>query len=98
MGRSNKPEWQRKIAKERIEILLGLAKKENKNKERSRRYVQLARKIGTRYVVRLSTEQKRSFCKRCDSIIIGKSSKCASCGANFAWRRTKERLKKSCAV
>lgn len=40
-----KPEWQEDIAKERIEILFRLAENEfKKYPERSRRYIQLARK------------------------------------------------------
>ncbi len=68
---SKKPEWQRRIAKERIEILLDLAKKEaKKNLERSRRYVELARTIGKRYNIRLKKEQKDSFCKKCNTPLI----------------------------
>lgn len=70
MRRSQKPEWQTKIAKERIEILFSLAKKEFKNHpERTKRYVELARKIGLRYNVRLSQELKREFCKNCLSLL-----------------------------
>jgi ribonuclease P protein subunit RPR2 len=66
-----KPAWQIKIAKERIQILFELAKKEFKNKpERSRRYIQLLRKIGLRYNIRLPKEIKRSFCKKCNSLLI----------------------------
>ena len=60
----NKPEWQVKIAKERIEILFDEAKKTS-HKDLQKRYVQLARKIGMRYNVRLTSEQKRKFCKNC---------------------------------
>ncbi|MEM5875278.1 MAG: ribonuclease P [Candidatus Aenigmatarchaeota archaeon] len=66
-----KPNWQRKIAKERIEILLELAEKEvKKNPERSKRYVELARIIGKRYNIRLTKEQKNKFCKKCNIILI----------------------------
>ncbi|MCS7094134.1 MAG: ribonuclease P [Candidatus Aenigmarchaeota archaeon] len=73
MKRSGKrrPIWQKKIAKERIEILLNLAEKEiKKNPDRSRRYVELARTIGKRYNVRLTQTQKRKFCKKCNTILI----------------------------
>jgi len=71
MRRGKKPEWQRKIARERIEILLGLAKIEvRKNLDRARRYVELARIIGKRYNVRLTKQQKRSFCKNCNIPLI----------------------------
>ncbi len=60
MKRGKKKLWQVKIAKERIATLLGLAKKElKKHPTRSKRYTQLARKIGLRYNVRLTKEQKK---------------------------------------
>ena len=69
--RTKKPVFQSRIAKERIEILIDLAKKEFKNHpERSKKYVELARKIGKRYNVRLTKEQKRSFCKKCNQLLI----------------------------
>jgi len=69
--RSKKPDWQQNIAKERIQILFDLAEKEfKKYPERSRRYVQLARKIGLRYNVRLPKEIKRKFCRKCDSLLL----------------------------
>jgi ribonuclease P protein subunit RPR2 len=75
MRRKRKPEWQRIIAKERIEILLKLAKDEiKKNLERARRYVELARTIGKRYNVRLKKEQKYSFCKKCNTPLIPSST------------------------
>ncbi|MBD3155741.1 MAG: ribonuclease P [Candidatus Aenigmarchaeota archaeon] len=78
--RSKKPKWQLKIAKERIDILFELAKKElKKYPKRSRRYVELARKIGLRYNIRLSKERKRSFCKKCNTLLyIGKTAKITS--------------------
>ncbi len=84
-----------KIAKERIEILLNLAEKElKKNPERSRRYVELARKIGMKCNVRLTKEQKRKFCKKCNQLLTTKKTakirigpqkkimkiKCLNCG------------------
>ncbi len=68
---SKKPEQYLKIAKERIQILFNLAEKEfKKHPERSKRYVELARKIGLRYNVRLSREFKRKFCKNCNSLLV----------------------------
>jgi len=68
--RGKKPEYQLKIARERIEILLNMAEKEfRKHPGRSARYVELARKIGTRYNVRLTKEQKRKFCKNCNTLL-----------------------------
>ena len=69
--KSQKPDWQVTLAKERIAILLGLAKKTHKaSPDRARRYVELARRIGLRYNVRLTQNQKRSFCKKCNSILV----------------------------
>lgn len=90
-----KPLWRMRIARERIEKLFNLAEKEFKTKpERSKKYIELARKIGKRYNVRLTKEQKRSFCKKCNQLLIlGKTSearhdskkkliiiKCTNCG------------------
>ena len=89
-----------KIARERIERLFVLAKEElNTNPERSRNYVELARKIGKRYNVRLTKEQKRSFCKRCNQLLIPtrtstvkidskkkiKIIKCMNCGNIYSY-------------
>jgi len=69
--RSRKPEWQLKIARERIRILFDLASKFFPDyPERARRYIKLARKIGLRYNIRLSRKQKRKFCKKCNSLLI----------------------------
>jgi len=76
MKRGKKPEWQQKIARERIKILFNLAEKEfEAHPKRSRRYVELARKIGLRYNIRLGKKLKRKFCKNCNSLLIpGKTS------------------------
>lgn len=56
---------------ERVEILFDLAMKEfRKNPVRSNRYVDLARKIGTRYQVRFSKELKEKFCKKCSTLMV----------------------------
>jgi ribonuclease P protein subunit RPR2 len=68
--RAKKPEWQQRIARERIQILFGLAEKElREHPERSRRYIELARKIGLRYNIRLSRELKKKFCKNCNTLL-----------------------------
>lgn len=70
MRTSKKPDWQTKIAKERIEILFALAENEFKERpDRSRRYLELARKIGLRYNVRLMKNEKRKFCKKCNTLL-----------------------------
>jgi ribonuclease P protein subunit RPR2 len=71
MRRGKKPKWQVEIAKERMSILFSLAKKElGKHPERSRRYIELAKKIGLRYNIRLSRELKRGFCKNCNTLLV----------------------------
>jgi len=89
-----------KIAKERIDILFNLAEKEMENHpERSRRYVELARNIGMRCNVRLTTGQKRKFCKNCNQLLIPKKTseikvdpqkkfieiKCMNCGSEYRY-------------
>lgn len=65
-----KPVYQIKIAKERIIILFDEAKK---RPDFAKRYVELAKKIGMRYNVRLEGH-KRKFCKYCSSYFIPKNS------------------------
>ncbi len=65
-GRGTKPEWQKALAKERIKRLFEMADKSfRKDPDRSHRYVQLARKIGMRYNVRIPREMRTMFCKKC---------------------------------
>lgn len=71
MGRGRKkPESWKRIARERIDILFDEADKELKtHPERSKRYVELARKIGMRYNVRLGREKRMRFCSKCGSYL-----------------------------
>ncbi len=64
--RSAKPIDQIKIAKERIAILLLEAEKSG-SPLLQKRYVELAKKIGMRYNVRLPRSAKRNFCKFCNA-------------------------------
>lgn len=69
--RRRKPESLLKIAGERMEILFGLAGKEaKKHPGRSRRYIELARKIGMRYNVRMPKEMRRQVCRKCNSLLV----------------------------
>ena len=89
--RTQKPGWQQKIAAERIEILFDLAEKYfSKKPERSKRYVELARKIGMRYNVRLSKPMKERFCKKCSALMTKNTMelksgtvKCLNCGHSY---------------
>jgi len=56
----------KQIALERIEILLDLAGKNfDTNRERSKRYVELAWRIATHCRVRFPPHLKRKFCRKC---------------------------------
>ena len=107
---SRKPESQIRIARERMEILLDLAEKEvKKHPDRSRRYVELARKIGMRYNVRLGSH-KRRICRRCNTLLIpGHNSKvrasagrksmivtCLNCGSlsRYPYKEEKKLIKR----
>ena len=63
---------ERRIALERMEILFGLAEKEalQGHAPRARRYVDLARRLGMRYNVRVPPEYKRRFCKECLAYLV----------------------------
>ena len=68
--RRGKPEYQLKIARERIQILFGEAEKSAKEEPQlAKRYIQLARKIGMRYNVRIPRDLKRKFCKHCHAFL-----------------------------
>lgn len=57
---------ERKIANERIRILIEKAEKMKvEDYELARRYVELAKKISMRYRVRIPKELKVKFCKKC---------------------------------
>lgn len=69
--RRHKPDFISRIARERIGILFRLADESARtHPERSKRYIGLARKIGTRYLVRFPKKLKLSFCKSCNSPLI----------------------------
>ena len=69
---SKKKEQRRKIARERITILMDLAEAEAASGKpaRSDRYGQLAMKIGKRYNVPLPKDLKYRFCKACGTYRI----------------------------
>lgn len=94
---------EREIAEERIGRLFLLAEKEalGGNATRANRYVDLARRIGMRYNVRLASEFRRRVCKACHAYLLppktarvrtGKSritTTCLACGQvmRFPYRR-----------
>ena len=60
------------IAGRRIDILFDLAEEEAlaHNLQRATRYVDLARKIGMRYNVRVPKQYRRKYCKHCHSFLL----------------------------
>lgn len=62
----------KKIARERIERLFKEAEKRAKQGriELANRYVELARKISMKYLVRIPKEYKIRFCKKCHSYLL----------------------------
>jgi ribonuclease P protein subunit RPR2 len=62
----------REIARERIDALFNLAEDAAKKGrlDRADRYVELARKIGMRYLVPIPKEYKHLFCKKCHRFML----------------------------
>lgn len=61
----------RRIAEERIDVLLKLAREAVKsNAALSKRYVEVAQTIGMRSGVRLGPERKQFICKKCRSPLV----------------------------
>jgi ribonuclease P protein subunit RPR2 len=58
-----------RIARERIADLFALAEREAERPDGrlADRYVQLARRVGTRYNVRLPTEYRELYCRKCSA-------------------------------
>lgn len=66
-----KPVLFKKIAKERINELFKQAELRYKEDSKlSDRYVEIARKIGMKYKVRIPKELKRRFCKHCYKYLV----------------------------
>jgi len=69
--RGGKQDLLLKIVRERIDRLVELAEENiKKYPERSKRYISLARKLSTRYNVRLPKRIKNRFCKKCNSLFV----------------------------
>ncbi len=91
--RKKQKDWAKDMANQRIIRLFELARDEyEKHPDRSDRYVQLARKIGMRYRVRMPQELKSQICKHCHAYLVQGvtartrlqgthiSTTCTSCG------------------
>ncbi|MEW6329099.1 MAG: ribonuclease P [Candidatus Micrarchaeota archaeon] len=83
--RAGKPGFISDVVRERVEILLALAEKNAKEKPaRAKRYIELARKLCTRYNVRVPEIKKRA-CKKCHAFWVP--------GRNLSVRvRSRERM------
>jgi len=67
----HKREIDRRIARERIEILLKLAKEEfHKDRTLAKRYVTIAKKIAMKCNVRIPAEYKRFICRECGDLLV----------------------------
>ncbi len=87
--RRRNPKLERRIARERIEILMQLAGEVfHRDPKLARRYVELARRIAMRYNVRFPKRWKRFFCKACGSFLVP--------GVNMRVRCTKQRVVITC--
>ena len=79
----------REIALERIYRLFELAEQEFAlHPERSKRYVELARKLGTRNKAVIPAELKKRFCKRCGAFLVK--------GKNCDWKESGELVEIKC--
>lgn len=107
MSRGKKPKWMIEIAEERMNILFSRAEKEfSEHPERSHRYVQLARKLSTKYNTKIPRNWNRRFCKNCFKFLsYGSNStirlidekiniKCYECGHEMKIPYNKEKINK----
>lgn len=69
MGRRRDKGREREVATDRIERLLQLAHGERHRPDRSKRYVELARKIGMRYQVSIPARWRRRICRSCERLL-----------------------------
>ena len=61
----------KKIARERIEILMRQAEKVfSKDKALAKRYVELARKIAMRCAMRFPKKWRRKVCRKCNALLV----------------------------
>jgi len=96
--------YRKEIALERVYRLFELAEKEfGREPGRTKRYVELARKVSTRNRAPIPSELKKRFCRKCGSFLKrGKNAewkdlgelveiKCLECG--FSFKKGKEKKK-----
>jgi ribonuclease P protein subunit RPR2 len=100
----------KEIARERIGILLGLAKDTfSKDRQLAKRYVELARRVGMKAGVRIPSQDKMFLCKACGSLLVPGANcrvrtraefgttvliTCLECGTKKRYPTVRERLSK----
>jgi ribonuclease P protein subunit RPR2 len=104
--RSGKPEWQKRITRERILKLFEEAEGRRERPGFAKRYVDMAVKLSMRYNVSIPSHLKRRFCRKCHSYLASGNStvrtnpkqravivKCGECGnvMRYPYRKEKER-------
>jgi len=81
--------FRKEVALERIYRLFELAEKEFEDRpDRSKRYVELARKLGTRNKAVIPPELKKMFCKNCGSFLKK--------GKNAEWKDLEKLVEITC--
>ncbi|MHA1681710.1 MAG: ribonuclease P protein component 4 [Promethearchaeota archaeon] len=71
-NRANRRKMAREIGRERIEILMNLAKEamEKGDTELSRRYVYITRRVAMRIQKQLEWKYRRLICRKCNSYLV----------------------------
>jgi ribonuclease P protein subunit RPR2 len=70
MPKKPSKDMRKATARERIKTLFEQAKQ---RPAYSKRYIELARKLQQKYRLRFNPEQSRAFCKKCNTLFIGKN-------------------------
>ena len=104
-----RPKWVYRIVRERIEILMNLAKEFTAKGEieLARAYVKLAKRLAMKYNYKIPKRYKRFMCKRCHAYLIpGKTCRvrinrgkvtitCTLCGFTMRYPYIKEKASKT---
>ncbi|MFO8133120.1 MAG: ribonuclease P protein component 4 [Thermoplasmatota archaeon] len=69
---SHRKHRRKQIARERVQRLFNLAERKalQDNMELANRYIALARKLSMKYLVRLTSQQRRRLCTRCHQYLL----------------------------
>ena len=70
MSRGKKPKWIVNIAIDRMNILFENAEKQfHQHPERSDRYVEMAKKLSTKYNTKIPKKWSRRYCRKCNCFL-----------------------------